>query len=128
MRNIKKGLGTFERRQESSGLPWRGVFHLDEVTVAVELIIFMMDSYSGSNGSSAQFEEAWTPQQQNGYDCGLYVMAIAEVLLQAYTRGLIGSIKCRGLLQEKITAQMMSQMRVNVLNTILTLANSQRSA
>ena len=92
----------------------------------MELTILTIDLYSGSNGSSAHIEEVWTPQQENGYDCGLYVMAIAEVLLQAYTRGLIGSVECKGLLQEKITPRVMSQMRGNVLHTILALAKAQK--
>ncbi|MCO5569103.1 hypothetical protein L7F22_022810 [Adiantum nelumboides] len=35
--------------------------------------------FLGPDAVSANFEEAWTPHQVNGHDCGVYVMAVAQV-------------------------------------------------
>lgn len=81
--------------------------------------------FVGSDGASATFEEAWTPHQENGYDCGVYVMAIAQVLCQAYASGLVGFTECRALLKGKVTPSAVCQMRESVLNLILSLAEGQ---
>lgn len=38
--------------------------------------------FVGCDGESARFVEARTPQQRNGYDCGLFVMAIARAVCE----------------------------------------------
>ncbi|KAI5082870.1 hypothetical protein GOP47_0002613 [Adiantum capillus-veneris] len=78
-----------------------------------------IQSFLGPDAASANFEEAWTPHQVNGYDCGVYVMAVAQVLCEAYASGIVGS---EALLREKVTPTAVMQLRAHVLHQIMSLA------
>ncbi|KAH7430176.1 hypothetical protein KP509_09G087000 [Ceratopteris richardii] len=77
------------------------------------------------DAASAKFEAAWTPHQVNGYDCGVYVMAVGQVLCDAYTSGRFSTVDSEALIKEKITPNAVRQMRHDVLNRILSLAEEQ---
>ncbi|MCO5569101.1 hypothetical protein L7F22_022808 [Adiantum nelumboides] len=79
--------------------------------------------FLGPDAVSANFEEAWTPHQVNGHDCGVYVMAVAQVLCEAYT---VGPVDCQALIKEKVTPTAITQMRAHVLQKILSLSKEQK--
>lgn len=78
-----------------------------------------------SDVSSAKFEEPWTPQQENGYDCGVYVMAIAQTLCKAYVDGIKSSSECTSLLRDCVTPNTVSDMRHSIWELILSLSKEQ---
>ena len=63
---------------------------------------------------SAEFVEAATPQQKNGYDCGLYVLSISEYLGNVYT----GS-KQDSALSKAITPEHITSLRKTIKDKIL---------
>lgn len=87
----------------------------------------VMRHFLGPDAQTAEYEEPWAPQQENGYDCGLYVMALAEVFCQAYASGgSVCSAECRALMREKVTPFAVSEMRGRVLSLISSLAEDQQ--
>lgn len=98
------------------------------------------DSFRGSNGSyakmlcksvnsfvgSSDFETRYlkfesSPQQENGYDCGLFVVAIARVICSWYTSG--GSSERKddlwfSVIKEQVTPSSVSKMRGEILGLI----------
>lgn len=82
--------------------------------------------FLGPDAPSAKFEEVWTPHQVNGYDCGVYVMVVAQILCEAYASGPIGSVDVNALLREKVTPSAVTQMRERLLQRIHSLAAEQQ--
>uniref|UniRef100_A0A7C8Z2M2 Ubiquitin-like protease family profile domain-containing protein n=1 Tax=Opuntia streptacantha TaxID=393608 RepID=A0A7C8Z2M2_OPUST len=97
------------------------------------------DSFQGSNCSYAKrlyksvalfvaspdsetryLEQECSPQQQNGYDCGLFVIAIARVLCSWYMGG--GSVDSDDLwfsvVKEQVTPSAVLKMRSEILDLI----------
>eukprot|EP00250_Pteridium_aquilinum_P002178 c12377_g1_i2 orf=134-799(-) len=111
-------LNKFEHYDSMSGM---NVRHAKKLASTIK-------SFLGPEAASAEFEEAWTPHQENAYDCGVYVMAVAQVLCQAYANGPVGSSECRELMREKVTPSAVSEMRGSVLNRILSLAEEQHKS
>lgn len=97
------------------------------------------DSFSGSNSGHAKrlcnavvrftgisdsksydhFIDATTPQQRNGYDCGLYVTAIAKIICEWHLSGQsgIGDLWYSAL-KTQVTTSRVSEMRNEILMLI----------
>lgn len=76
-------------------------------------------------GEPPQFVEGFTPQQTNGYDCGLYVMAIAEVVCNWFVAGRRGCTKRDErwftAVDKEVVAVAVNKLRGEVLKLILSL-------
>ncbi|KAL1827024.1 hypothetical protein ACET3Z_005436 [Daucus carota] len=80
---------------------------------------------SSSTKSCGRFVEcSSTPQQKNGYDCGLYVLAIARVIWLWYSSS---GPKDEGLwyssVEQQVTPSVVSGMRRDILRVISSLRN-----
>lgn len=63
-------------------------WHAKRLYEAVKGFVAVCDSVSTSSNPVPDFIEcSTTPQQRNGYDCGLYVMAIAKVICDWHESG-----------------------------------------
>ncbi|KAL5711259.1 Ulp1 peptidase [Ranunculus cassubicifolius] len=79
--------------------------------------------YLSSGGSSGSDDPTYidfneTPQQRNGYDCGLYVTAIAKIICEWFVNGGLedeGELWFSKLKREIKTAGTVSQMRNEIL-------------
>lgn len=83
-----------------------------------DVVGFMGDSESGSSEISLS-ECPIMPQQMNGYDCGLYVTAIAKLICDWYKNG--GSTNNEELwfsALKEVKPQMVSNMRSDILMLI----------
>ncbi|XP_042374205.1 NEDD8-specific protease 1-like [Zingiber officinale] len=82
---------------------------------------------SGFVGASEppQFVEGFTPQQTNGYDCGLYVLAISEVVCNWFVAGGRGCAKRDErwftAVDKEVDAVAVKKLRGEVLKLILSL-------
>ncbi|KAG9455088.1 hypothetical protein H6P81_007992 [Aristolochia fimbriata] len=73
---------------------------------------------SGSS-SGASFTEGPTPQQENGYDCGLYCLTIAEVICEWYESGCHESDdRWFTILKESVNGSAASKLRTEILRLI----------
>lgn len=74
----------------------------------------------GGEAASAKLTESTTPQQENCYDCGVYVIAIAEVICNAFEEKKNGSQDrdVASLLRSQVTADSVSNMRRTILDLI----------
>ncbi|GAB4859247.1 hypothetical protein Ancab_010707 [Ancistrocladus abbreviatus] len=82
--------------------------------------------FMGSSESNRRYMEySQTPQQVNGYDCGLYVIAIARAICNWYGSGGSKHHKEDGLwfsvVKEQVTPSAVSSMRPEVLGLIRSL-------
>eukprot|EP00246_Nothoceros_aenigmaticus_P005032 TRINITY_DN16843_c0_g1_i1.p1 TRINITY_DN16843_c0_g1~~TRINITY_DN16843_c0_g1_i1.p1 ORF type:complete len:229 (-),score=25.11 TRINITY_DN16843_c0_g1_i1:122-808(-) len=100
----------FEHFDSMSGTNWRQARALFNVIKPV----------MGPESSSAKLSEPSTPQQENSYDCGVYVMAIAEVISNAFE----GKKNCSrdrdlaSLLRSQVSAASVRRMRSTTLDLI----------
>ena len=62
------------------------------------------------------------PQQENDFDCGMYVLAIADILCQRYSAGGIGSVLDFEIKPEEVNAATLKQMRAEVHSLVMTKA------
>ncbi|XP_057951924.1 NEDD8-specific protease 1-like [Malania oleifera] len=70
------------------------------------------------------FMEGSTPQQTNGYDCGLYVMAIARIICQRHAKTSKGSIESWfSAIEKHVTPSVEMTMRSEVMGLIQDLRN-----
>lgn len=77
----------------------------------------------GPVAASAKFIEQATPQQENNYDCGVYVMAIAQVLCNAFCERKRGrSTDYAGLVRTTVTPSNVSKMRYTTMELIHSLS------
>lgn len=81
--------------------------------------------FMGTSSSGKYVECSSSPQQQNGYDCGLYVIAIASVISSWYTNGEFkeGDELWFSIVKERVTPNAVSKMQ----NEILVLIKNQMS-
>ncbi|XP_073435534.1 sentrin-specific protease 8 isoform X2 [Dendrobates tinctorius] len=56
-------------------------------------------------GGNPRYQEEEAPSQHNSYDCGMYVVCVAQALCEQYFRG------CNNLDLQNITPQYVTQMR-----------------
>ncbi|KAF8398710.1 hypothetical protein HHK36_014567 [Tetracentron sinense] len=73
------------------------------------------------------FIEGYTPQQMKGYDCGLYVMAVAKVICEWYE----SDCKEKGdqwfsTIEKKVNASLEFEMRTEILSLVLELSMKPR--
>ncbi|CAM6099494.1 unnamed protein product [Calypogeia fissa] len=83
--------------------------------------------HMGERATGAKFIEQATPQQENNYDCGVYVMAIAKVLCNAFQdrkRARSRSNEYAGLVRSSISPSSVKQMRHTTLELIYSLSAS----
>lgn len=78
----------------------------------------------GGGGAEATYVEGFTPQQRNGYDCGVYVMAIAKVICE--WKGDSGEEKWFGALREEVDEESVRRLRMEVLALVRSLMPSER--
>ncbi|KAJ7557525.1 hypothetical protein O6H91_05G130400 [Diphasiastrum complanatum] len=107
----------FNHYDSMKGMNWR---HADD-------FISIVKPFLGSKASAARLVEPSSPQQENGYDCGVYVMAIAQVLWDSYHENMEAGkgTQLSDLLHNQVTADFVSRMRETTLELIYTLARSQ---
>lgn len=77
--------------------------------------------YMGNSDSHIPYlEHELSPQQQNGYDCGLFLIAIAEVICKWYTSSnrVDGEHLWYSDVKEQVTPSSVSEMRGGILNLI----------
>nr|XP_010922480.1 NEDD8-specific protease 1 [Elaeis guineensis] len=73
------------------------------------------------DGDDARYVEGFTPQQNNGYDCGLYVMTIARVVCDWFREGEPNNYRERwfSVLEEEVDAATVAELRGEVLRLIV---------
>lgn len=75
---------------------------------------------ASSDSQTRYLEQECSPQQQNGYDCGLFVIAIARVLCSCYTSG--ETVDSHDLwlsvLKQQVIPSAVSKMRSEILGLI----------
>eukprot|EP00249_Psilotum_nudum_P013264 c24247_g1_i2 orf=110-787(+) len=107
----------YEHFDSMSGINWRHA----------NALVSVIKSFMGCTAASAVITEAFTPQQENGYDCGVYVMAIAESICKAFQQK--GENYKKGLtafLKAQVTSDSVCKMRHSTKELILSLANTGR--
>lgn len=67
-------------------------------------------------GPTLKLVSMTTPQQVNGFDCGMYVLAIAEVMVQAHAEG--GAEVASEALRERVTAPGVAAKREALLKEL----------
>lgn len=80
---------------------------------------------TGAGVSGAKFIDQAAPQQENNYDCGVYVMAIAKVLCSAFQerkRARSRSNDYAGLVRSSISPSSVNSMRYTTLELIHSLS------
>lgn len=122
-------------RNEAGGSHWSLLIYSH-----LEKMCYHFDSSSSINGSSAKklarkvtkyfleksekrYIEMNCPQQDNSYDCGLYVLCLADVLSRhAITNSKISDCDC------SIVAEMVPKKRTDLLKLIYDLKNTHNNA
>lgn len=74
--------------------------------------------FVGREGVDAEFVEGKVGWQTNGYDCGLWVMEVARVILQKCERGEEEDIVN---LEKEINVEKIGQLRGEILDLVLKL-------
>lgn len=72
--------------------------------------------FMGPPASSATFTLHFTPQQKNGYDCGVFVLAIVKELCAC--EGNISGEDWEAVLESRVTTSTVGQMRNQILEII----------
>lgn len=72
--------------------------------------------FVGEGDGEARFVEGPTPRQRNGYDCGLFVMAVARVVCEWKEKG--GEGRWFGALEEEVDGERVGRLRGELLGTI----------
>ncbi|KAN0006767.1 hypothetical protein ACTFIU_004958 [Dictyostelium citrinum] len=112
-------------------------FNSDDATFIISKFKFLLSSPPKHNNNLKEFLiNEKTPQQQNGYDCGLYVLSIIEELLKLIIKenenlksennkisykDLLLSEFTNDLLFKEISPNYIKGKRIEILNTILKL-------
>lgn len=78
-------------------------------------------SFMGPLASSATLALHFTPQQRNGYDCGLFVLAIVKELCAC--EGNISGDDWEAVLKSRVTASTVGEMRNQILDIINELSS-----
>lgn len=81
--------------------------------------------FVGWDGENARFVEARTPQQRNGFDCGLFVMAIARAVCEWKERGMAEEENWFGAV-EAMDAERVGRLRGEVLELITRLMEERK--
>lgn len=77
------------------------------------------------SASTDHFIECFTPQQKNGYDCGVYVLAITKIICHWHESNSANEAdNWFSALEEKIVPSAVTEMRNEILKLILELMNS----
>ncbi|BBN17309.1 sentrin-specific protease 8 [Marchantia polymorpha subsp. ruderalis] len=104
---------TFEHFDSMAGTNWKQARDL----------VHIIKPFMGPVAASAKFIEQATPQQENNYDCGVYVMAIAQVLCNAFCERKRGrSTDYAGLVRTTVTPSNVSKMRYTTMELIHSLS------
>ncbi|XP_068668311.1 NEDD8-specific protease 1 [Aristolochia californica] len=94
--------------------------HAKKLYKAVARFMTINDAASGP-----RFTEGPTPQQENGYDCGLYVLAVAKVICEWYESGCQGSgDRWFTVLKVSVGRSAVSELRTEILGLIQGLTDS----
>lgn len=72
-------------------------------------------------GGDPRFIVGKTPQQRNGYDCGVYVMAVSRVICDWFENGKEGDEKWLKKLELKVDEEAVARLRLEVLDLIARL-------
>ncbi|CAL9116346.1 unnamed protein product [Musa textilis] len=89
-----------------------------------ERLFHAVSRFVDDGGEPPRLVEGLTPQQTNGHDCGLFVMAIAKVVYDWYVaRGecAAGEDRWFAALKEEVDADAVDKLRDEVLRLILSL-------
>lgn len=78
-------------------------------------------SFMGPPASSATFTLPFTPQQRNGYDCGVFVLAIVKELCAC--EGNISGEDWEAVLESRVTTSAVGEMRSQILEIINELSS-----
>ncbi|KAL2611165.1 hypothetical protein R1flu_022857 [Riccia fluitans] len=109
---------TFEHFDSMAGTNWKQARDL----------VNIVKPYMGPFAASAKFIEQATPQQENSYDCGVYVMAIAQLICNAFCERRKGRpVDYGGLIRTTVTPSTVSKMRYTTIELIHSLANGEES-
>ncbi|MQL85839.1 hypothetical protein Taro_018348, partial [Colocasia esculenta] len=82
--------------------------------------------FLGDLGSSAGYVEGFTPRQENGYDCGLFVMAIAKLIVEWHVQRRELDEQWIPLVVDEVNASTVGQMREQILSRIEHLMEQQK--
>lgn len=84
---------------------------------------------AGKGSSQAKLIDRETPQQQNSYDCGVFVMKICHILSNAYVKQerAVTFEDIQDTLQTELTPTSVTMMRAMTLSIILQLAKQSSS-
>ncbi|KAG1365710.1 NEDD8-specific protease 1 [Cocos nucifera] len=107
-----RGTNKFVHHDSSRGM---NRWHAESLFEAVKGFI--------GDGGEARYVEGFAPQQSHGYDCGLYVMAIARVVCDWFREA---EVKDEGeswfsALKEEVDAAVVAELRGELLRLILGL-------
>ena len=86
-------------------------------------------SGAGKGASHAILKDRETPQQQNAYDCGVYVMKIAQLLCNTFEQQqrAVTFADIEDVLRTQITPAAVDELRVSTVKLILELAKQSSS-
>ncbi|KAL5988055.1 hypothetical protein ACLOJK_035818 [Asimina triloba] len=92
-------------------------WHAEKLSKNLKMFVGLPDS-----SPATQFVECSTPQQRNGYDCGVYVLAIARVICNWHVSGVEdkGNSWLDGL-GEQVDESAVTRLRDDILKLILDL-------
>lgn len=79
------------------------------------------NAVKGFFGGDPRFMAGQTPQQRNGYDCGMYVMAAASVICDWFENGKEGNGKWVKNLETEVGEEAVARLRREVLGLIARL-------
>uniref|UniRef100_A0A1D1Z0K7 NEDD8-specific protease 1 n=1 Tax=Anthurium amnicola TaxID=1678845 RepID=A0A1D1Z0K7_9ARAE len=83
--------------------------------------------FLGDLGSSAGFVEGFTPRQENGYDCGLFVMLIAKLIVRWHVQRTDLDNQWFPLVKDEVNAASIGCMRKQILSRIEQLMDEDRT-
>ncbi|XP_020579626.1 NEDD8-specific protease 1 [Phalaenopsis equestris] len=81
----------------------------------------MYDAVKSFFGGDTRFMVWRTPQQRNGYDCGVYVMAVARVISNWFENGKEGDEKWLKKLEMEVHEEAVASLRLELLDLIASL-------
>lgn len=67
------------------------------------------------SGGKLKYKRVYTPQQINSYDCGLYMLGMADIIAESYSKGLLG---VEFAVQTRLTPDAVHKMRSHILDLI----------
>lgn len=114
----RRATHSFEHFDSSAGHNTRAAKRI--MSTFEKMLWLCSGSTSGGAGASAVADAATfvsvcdAPQQRNGYDCGMYVLVVAEWLCRQHTRSSLSGDQSLPSLQEFVTPERVTKTRLEM--------------